>query len=254
MGLLAQTDRHAILLALAGDRFCVYRMWMIDDPTQGRAAALIAHHELAAPSRQSGNVQPQGFTVTKDGRAAIKRQTPRVLWFTGLSGAGKSTIANLVEVKLHQRGLHTMMLDGDNIRCGLNRDLGFTEEARVENIRRVAEVAALMTQAGLIVLCCFISPFATDRQAARAMMAPGEFIEIHVHATIEAVIARDPKGLYKRALAGKIDHFTGLGQRYEAPAAPELFLDTTKDDAETLADRVVSYLETSGAIEPSRRA
>ncbi len=189
-----------------------------------------------------------GFTITREAHAALKHQKPAVLWFTGLSGAGKSTIANLVEQRLYARGVHTALLDGDNVRHGLNKDLGFTAADRVENIRRVAEVARLMTDAGLIVLTSFISPFRAERRLARDIAAEGEFIEIFVDAPLEAVIARDPKGLYKRALKGEIKNFTGVDQPYEAPESPELALNTAEMSAEALADRVVAELEARGVI------
>ncbi len=215
---------------------------VIDRASNATVGAGMIDYQL----RRSENVRRQALAISKEQRAGAKGQTPRVLWFTGLSGAGKSTIANLVEAKLHAQGAHTMLLDGDNLRHGLNRDLGFTEEARIENIRRVGEVAKLMTEAGLIVLCSFISPFAADRRMVREMLQPGEFVEIHVHAPLETAIARDPKGLYKRALAGKIKNFTGLDQPYEAPENPELKLDTTSASAETLAERIVTWLEAGG--------
>jgi bifunctional enzyme CysN/CysC len=171
-----------------------------------------------------------------------------VLWFTGLSGAGKSTIANIVEQRLHARGVHTALLDGDNVRHGLNKDLGFTAADRVENIRRVGEVARLMTDAGLIVLTSFISPFRAERQLARDLAAEGEFFEIYVDTDIAEAIKRDPKGLYKRALAGEIKNFTGVDQPYEAPQAPELRLDTDRASAEANADAVIAMLEARGRI------
>jgi bifunctional enzyme CysN/CysC len=171
-----------------------------------------------------------------------------VLWFTGLPGAGKSTIANLVKAALHARGAHTIMLDGDNVRHGLNRDLGFTETDRVENIRRVGEVAKLMTDAGLIVLCSFISPFRAERRMVRELLDGEEFIEVFVDTPIEQCIARDPKGLYARALAGEIKNFTGVDQPYEAPENPELVLNTAEASAESLADRVIAALEVRGHI------
>ena len=221
---------------------------IIDRATHTTVAAGVIEYHL----RRSENVHYQPLAISRDERAAQKRQTPKVLWFTGVSGAGKSTIANLVEARLHTRGAHSMMLDGDNVRHGLNRDLGFTEDDRIENIRRVGEVSKLMTEAGLIVLCSFISPFAADRKMARELMPPGEFVEIYVHVPIDVAIQRDPKGLYKKALAGKIKNFTGIDQPYEAPSAPELTLDTTAQTAEALADRVLAYLEAAGAIEPLR--
>ena len=220
---------------------------VIDRATNATVAAgVIAYH-----LRRSENVHFQQHAVSKDERAAQRRQTPKVVWFTGLSGAGKSTIANLVDARLHMRGAHSMILDGDNVRHGLNRDLGFTEDDRIESIRRVGEVAKLMTEAGLIVLCSFISPFAADRRMVRELLAPGEFVEVHVHAPIDVAIERDPKGLYKKALAGKIKNFTGVDQPYEAPVAPELTFDTTRETAAALADRVVAYPEARVAVAPA---
>jgi len=176
----------------------------------------------------------------------MKGQHPATLWFTGLSGAGKSTIANLVEQKLHALGRHTTMLDGDNVRHGLNRDLSFSEADRIENIRRAAEAAKLMVEAGLIVLVSFISPYRSDRQAARELYEPGEFIEVFVDTPVDECRRRDPKGLYKKADAGQIKNFTGVSAPYEAPLDPELRLDTTSATAEQLADRVVEELRARG--------
>ena len=198
---------------------------LIDRQTNETAAAGMIAHGL----RRATNVHRHGLTVTREMHAEQKHQKPAILWFTGLSGAGKSTIANLVETKLIARGAHTALLDGDNVRHGLNKDLGFTAADRVENIRRVGEVARLMTDVGLIVLCSFISPFRAERRLVRDTAAEGEFIEIYVEAPLETVIARDPKGLYKRALAGEIKNFTGVDQAYEAPEAPELVLDSAAD-------------------------
>jgi bifunctional enzyme CysN/CysC len=167
---------------------------------------------------------------------------PAVLWFTGLSGSGKSTVADLVEAGLHARGIHTLILDGDNIRHGLNKDLGFTEPDRVENIRRIGEVAKLMAEAGLVVLCSFISPFRAERRMVRELLAEGEFIEIFVDAPLEQCIARDPKGLYKRALAGEIKNFTGVDQPYEAPENPELHLLSGTAEPAALAGQVIDDL------------
>jgi bifunctional enzyme CysN/CysC len=217
---------------------------LIDRRSNETAAAGVIEHGL----RRATNVHRHGFTVTREAQAALKHQKPAVLWFTGLSGAGKSTIANLVEQKLHARGVHTALLDGDNVRHGLNKDLGFTAADRVENIRRIAEVARLMTDAGLIVLTSFISPFRAERRLAREIAAEGEFIEIHVDTTLEAAIQRDPKGLYKKALAGEIKNFTGVDQPYEAPEAPELRIDTAKTDSEAAADEVIRLLEREGRI------
>lgn len=192
--------------------------------------------------RRATNIHYQPITVTKAERQRLMTHKPAVLWFTGLSGAGKSTIANLVEAGLHTRGVHTILLDGDNVRHGLNRDLGFTAGERVENIRRIGEVAKLMTDAGLVVLCSFISPFRAERRMVRELIADGEFIEVFVDADIDACIARDPKGLYRRALAGEIKNFTGIDQPYERPEGAELTLDTTRDSAVALADQVVAEL------------
>ncbi|MEJ2378590.1 MAG: adenylyl-sulfate kinase, partial [Pseudolabrys sp.] len=180
--------------------------------------------------------------ISKAERAGSKGHRPAVLWFTGLSGAGKSTIANLVEAGLHARGAHTVLLDGDNIRHGLNRDLGFTEADRVENIRRIGEVAKLMTDAGLIVLCSFISPFRAERRMVRELLEEGEFVEIFVDTPLDECIVRDPKGLYRRALAGEIKNFTGVDQAYETPENPELRLEAGVTDAEALAHDVIERL------------
>jgi len=192
--------------------------------------------------RRATNIHRQNLIVSKAERAQLKRQRPAILWFTGLSAAGKSTIANLVEAQLHARGVHTFMLDADNIRHGLNKDIGFNEVDRVENIRRVGEVAKLMTEAGLVVLCSLISPFRAERHMVRELVGPGEFIEIFVDTPLEECIARDPKGLYKRALAGEITNFTGIGQAYERPESPEIHLLTARDSAEISAERVVKEL------------
>lgn len=192
--------------------------------------------------RRAGNVHWQHLDVDKAARARIKGQTPRVLWFTGLSGAGKSTIANLVDKRLHALGYHTFILDGDNVRHGLNRDLGFTDADRVENIRRVVEVARLMTDAGLIVLVSFISPFRAERQMARERFAPGEFIEVFVDVPLAVAEARDVKGLYAKARAGQIPNFTGIDSPYEAPQAPELHLLAAQESTEQLVARVLAAL------------
>ncbi|EPZ87589.1 adenylyl-sulfate kinase [Burkholderia cenocepacia K56-2Valvano] len=164
------------------------------------------------------------------------------MWLTGLSGAGKSTIANLVEQRLHALGKHTYLLDGDNVRHGLNRDLGFTEADRVENIRRVAEVARLMLDAGLITLVSFISPFRAERDMARALAGPDEFVEVFVDTPLAVAEERDPKGLYKKARRGELKHFTGIDSPYEPPVQPELRVDTVTESPEVAADRIVTYL------------
>ncbi len=217
---------------------------LIDRRSNETAAAGVIEHGL----RRATNVHRHGFTVSREAHAALKHQKPAVLWFTGLSGAGKSTIANIVEQKLHARGVHTALLDGDNVRHGLNKDLGFTAADRVENIRRVAEVARLMTDSGLIVLTSFISPFRAERRLAREIAAEGEFLEIFVDTSLDEAIKRDPKGLYKRALAGEIKNFTGVDQPYEAPEAAELRLDTASASAEASADQVIALLERQGRI------
>ncbi|MBT9371098.1 adenylyl-sulfate kinase [Rhizobium sp. CSW-27] len=194
------------------------------------------------PLRRAANIHWQATSLTKRERSAVKGQKPAVLWFTGLSGSGKSTLANRVEAMLHAQGMHTYLLDGDNVRHGLNRDLGFTAEDRVENIRRVAEVARLMADAGLIVLVAFISPFAAERRMARDLMEEGEFIEIFVDTPIEECARRDPKGLYRKAAAGELRNFTGLDSPYERPLAPELRVETSGHDPQEGALQIVHYL------------
>jgi bifunctional enzyme CysN/CysC len=197
--------------------------------------------------RRATNVHRQVLTVDAAARAALNGHRPAILWFTGLSGSGKSTIANMVEAKLHSRGAHTFMLDGDNVRHGLNRDLGFTDTDRVENIRRVAEVARLFADAGLIVLVSFISPFRAERALARELAPAGQFFEVFVDTPIEVCRARDPKGLYKKADAGLIKNFTGISSPYEAPEHPEFWLRTAEATSEESARRIVDGL--SGLFE-----
>ncbi len=192
--------------------------------------------------RRATNVHYQSITVSKAERMAAMPHRPAVLWFTGLPSAGKSTIANLVEAGLHARGVHTVLLDGDNIRHGLNRDLGFTAADRVENIRRIGEVAKLMTEAGLIVLCSFISPFRAERRMVRELLDADEFVEIFVDTPLKECIARDPKGLYARALAGEIKNFTGVDQAYETPEHAEIHLDAGHGGPEALAQAVIEDL------------
>ena len=205
--------------------------------------ATVAAGTLDFALRRAGNIHWQHVDVDKAARAAIKQQKPRCVWFTGLSGSGKSTIANLVEKKLLAMGQHTYLLDGDNVRHGLNRDLGFTDEDRVENIRRVAEVAKLMVDAGLIVLVSFISPFRAERRMARELFADGEFVEVFVDTPLELAEQRDVKGLYAKARAGQIANFTGIDSAYEAPENAEVVLDTVNDSAESLACRLLAALE-----------
>jgi bifunctional enzyme CysN/CysC len=211
---------------------------LIDRMTNETAAAGMIRFAL----RRSANVRPQALSVSRADRAALKRQSPLVLWFTGLSGAGKSTIANRVEQRLNAEGLHTVLLDGDNIRHGLNRDLGFTDADRVENIRRVAEVARLMTDAGLIVLVSFISPFRDERRMARERMEPGEFVEIFVDTPLEVAEARDVKGLYAKARSGQLANFTGIDSAYEPPETPELRIDAAATSPEDAAEQIMALI------------
>ena len=197
---------------------------------------------VAFPLRRASNIHQEHFTVGKAARAALAGQKPMVLWFTGLSGSGKSTIANIVEQALHRAGRQTYTLDGDNIRNGLCRDLGFTAEDRVENIRRAGEVAKLMVDAGLVVLCAFISPFRAERRMVRDLLGEGEFLEIFVDTPLETCIERDPKGLYAKARAGQIRNFTGLDSPYEPPEAPEIHISTLGETAEVSAHHVLEWL------------
>ncbi len=217
---------------------------VIDRLSNATVAAGMIEHSL----RRADNLRWQTLTVDRAARALLKGQRPAVLWFTGLSGSGKSTIANLVEQKLHAEGRHTYILDGDNIRHGLSRDLGFTEADRIENIRRVAEAARLFVDAGLIVLVSFISPYRADRDAARALLGSDDFLEIYVDTPVEECERRDPKGLYRKARAGGLQNFTGVTAPYEAPIAPDLTLPTLEAPAETLAERVVDALRERGFL------
>jgi bifunctional enzyme CysN/CysC len=203
---------------------------------------------IAFGLRRASNLHWQTLTVERKERAALKEQRAAVLWFTGLSGAGKSTIADLAEKKLLVSGRHTMLLDGDNVRHGLNRDLGFTDADRVENIRRVGEVAKLMTEAGLIVLCSFISPFRAERRMVRELIRPTEFIEIFVDTPLDECIRRDPKGLYAKAKAGRLEHFTGLDSPYEIPQAPELHVTTMGMTPESVVEHVLDDLRRRNII------
>ncbi len=196
---------------------------------------------IAFPLRRATSIQHQSHSVDQRARAMLKQQRPCILWFTGLSGSGKSTIADCVERALHERGFHTMLLDGDNVRHGLSRDLGFTDADRVENIRRVGEVAKLFVEAGMVVLCCFISPFRAERQVVRELVGPGEFVEVFVDVPIEECIRRDPKGLYGRALAGKLKNFTGIDSPYEPPDAPMFRINAAERTPEACAAPLIEW-------------
>jgi bifunctional enzyme CysN/CysC len=211
---------------------------LIDKLSNATVAAGMLHFAL----RRGRNIHWQALDVTREVHAGLKNQRPAVLWFTGLSGAGKSTIANLVEKRLVRMNRHTFLLDGDNVRHGLNKDLGFTDADRVENIRRVGEVARLMTDAGLIVITAFISPFRAERDMVRQMMAPDEFVEIHIDTALAEAERRDVKGLYRKARAGELKNFTGIDSPYEAPVAPEIHIDTKTLTPEQAADLIVERL------------
>jgi bifunctional enzyme CysN/CysC len=217
---------------------------VIDRLSNSTVGAGMLHFAL----RRSHNIHLQHLDVDQAARSALKGQQPAVLWFTGLSGAGKSTIANLVEKKLLALGRHSYLLDGDNVRHGLNKDLGFTAADRVENIRRVGEVARLMVDAGLIVLTAFISPFRAERDMARALLTDGQFIEVHVDTPIEVAESRDVKGLYQKARRGELKNFTGIDSPYEAPDTPELRVDTSTMSADEAADQVIACLRQRGHI------
>jgi bifunctional enzyme CysN/CysC len=231
------TDRNLVFAPYAENRE-LGGFILIDRVTNDTVAAGLIRYAL----RRSQNIHAQELEVTREARAALKGQRPRLLWFTGLSGAGKSTIANLVEKKLLARGRHSFMLDGDNVRLGLNRDLGFTDADRAENIRRVGETARLMLDAGLIVLAAFISPFRAERRMVRAMLPEGEFVEIFVDVPLAEAERRDPKGLYAKARDGRIPNFTGIGSPYEPPEAAEIHIDAAAMSAEDAAELIVRHV------------
>ena len=231
------TDRQIVFEPYADNR-TLGGFILIDKISNATVAAGMLHFSL----RRAQNVHWQATDVSRDFHARLKNQKPAVLWFTGLSGAGKSTIANLVEKKLARMNRHTFLLDGDNVRHGLNKDLGFTDADRVENIRRVGEVAKLMTDAGLIVITAFISPFRSERDMVRQMMQPGEFFEVHIDTPLAEAEKRDVKGLYKKARSGELKNFTGIDSPYEPPQDPEIRIDTTVMTAEEAADAIVARL------------
>jgi len=217
---------------------------LIDRISNATVGAGMLHFSL----RRADNIHLQATDVNKSVRSTLKRQKPAVVWFTGLSGAGKSTVANLVEKSLTAKGHHTYLLDGDNVRHGLNRDLGFTDADRVENIRRIGEVANLMVDSGLIVLTAFISPFRSERALARSLVDDNEFIEVHVDTPLRIAEDRDPKGLYKKARRGELANFTGIDSPYEPPENPEVLVDTSALSAEQAAERVVAELRKRGLL------
>jgi len=217
---------------------------IIDQFNNQTLAAGVIDHEL----RRASNILWQDMSINKNLRSSINGQQPCILWFTGLSGSGKSTIANIIEQKLHQLGKHTYLLDGDNVRHGLNKDLGFTDTDRVENIRRISEVSKLMVDAGLITIVSFISPFKSERKMARELVEEKEFIEIFVDTPIDECEKRDPKGLYKKARAGELKNFTGIDSNYETPDSPEIILKTENNKAEDLAEQVLQYLKNNNKI------
>jgi bifunctional enzyme CysN/CysC len=237
------TDRE-IAFDAYGDNRQTGAFVLIDKLTNATVGAGVIDFAL----RRSANISWHDMKVDKSVRSEQNGQKPCVLWFTGLSGSGKSTVADRLEQKLHAMNRHTYLLDGDNVRHGLNKDLGFTDQDRVENIRRVSEVSQLMVDAGLIVLVSFISPFRSERRMARELMAEEEFVEIYVDAPLEVCESRDPKGLYKKARAGEIKNFTGIDSAYEAPLNADLTLKSGDHGVEELADQIIDYLDETGRI------
>jgi bifunctional enzyme CysN/CysC len=238
IGVAELTTDKAIVFEPYVDNRALGGFILIDKITNATVAAGMLNFSL----RRSQNVHWQALDISREAHAKLKNQKPAVLWFTGLSGSGKSTIANLVEKKLHRMNRHTFLLDGDNVRHGLNKDLGFTEADRIENIRRVGEVAKLMTDAGLIVITAFISPFRAEREMVRAMLAEGEFIEVFIDTPLSVAEERDVKGLYKKARSGELKNFTGIDSPYEAPTQPEIRIDTTAMTPEQAATQIVDTL------------
>jgi len=238
IGVAEVTTDKPIVFEAYGENRTLGGFILIDKLTNATVAAGMLHFSL----RRAQNVHWQALDISREAHAGLKNQKPAVLWFTGLSGSGKSTIANLVERKLHRMNRHTFLLDGDNVRHGLNKDLGFTEADRIENIRRVGEVAKLMTDAGLIVLTAFISPFRAEREMVRKMLPEGEFIEVFIDTPLEEAERRDVKGLYKKAREGQLKNFTGIDSPYEAPVSPEIRIDTTTMTPEAAANLIVDTL------------
>jgi bifunctional enzyme CysN/CysC len=238
IGVVELSTDKPIVFEAYGDNRTLGGFILIDKLTNATVAAGMLHFSL----RRAQNVHWQATDISRDMRADLKNQRPALLWFTGLSGSGKSTIANLVEKKLHRMNRHSFLLDGDNVRHGLNRDLGFTEADRIENIRRVGEVAKLMSDAGLIVITAFISPFRVEREMVRSMLPEGEFIEVFIDTPLAEAERRDVKGLYKKARAGQLKNFTGIDSPYEAPENPEIRIDTTAMTPEEAADLIIDRL------------
>jgi len=238
IGVVEISTDKPITFEAYGDNRTLGGFILIDKLTNATVAAGMLHFSL----RRAQNVHWQATDISREMRSDLKNQKPALLWFTGLSGSGKSTIANLVEKKLHRMNRHSFLLDGDNVRHGLNRDLGFTEADRIENIRRVGEVAKLMTDAGLIVITAFISPFRAEREMVRAMLPEGEFIEVFIDTPLAEAERRDVKGLYKKARAGQLKNFTGIDSPYEAPKNPEIRIDTTAMTPEEAADLIIDSL------------
>jgi bifunctional enzyme CysN/CysC len=232
------TDRPVVFAPFA-DSQKLGSFVLIDKLTNATVAAGMLHFSL----RRAHNIHWQAVDVDRAAHAALKGQQPKILWITGLSGSGKSTIANALERKLHANGKHTFLLDGDNVRHGLNKDLGFTDADRIENIRRIGEVAKLMTDAGLIVLTAFISPFRAERDMVRALVPAGDFIEVHVDTPLDVAERRDVKGLYKKARAGTLKNFTGIDSPYEPPETPEIVVNTTELSADEAAEVIIAYLD-----------
>ena len=238
IGVVELSTDKPITFEAYGDNRTLGGFILIDKLTNATVAAGMLHFSL----RRAQNVHWQATDISRDMRASLKNQRPALLWFTGLSGSGKSTIANLVEKKLHRMNRHSFLLDGDNVRHGLNRDLGFTEADRIENIRRVGEVAKLMSDAGLIVITAFISPFRVEREMVRSLLPEGEFIEVFIDTPLAEAERRDVKGLYKKARAGQLKNFTGIDSPYEAPESPEIRIDTTAMTPEEAADLIIDRL------------